>query len=338
MSRPGHAPRYWYGDAPAPLFARGLSGLYGALTGVRRDLYLRGLLRRQRIDRPVVVVGNLVAGGSGKTPLTIALVQRLQAAGWTPGVASRGYGRADPKTPRWVEAGTDPGLGGDEPVLVAARTGARVRVDGDRVAAARALVAEGCDVVVCDDGLQHYRLARDLEIEVIDGHRRYGNGRLLPAGPLREPPGRGEGCDFRVLNVGDATDLAAGFGEWPMWFEPGAARPMTGGRPKPLAAFSGQRVHAVAGIGDPERFFAMLRSQGMAVVPHAFPDHHRYDVEDLRFGSDLPVLMTEKDAVKCAALANDRYFSVGIDAHLPEAFWVALLDRLSTHARRVVAP
>src|SRR5690606_34218738 len=116
MSRaPGHAPGYWYGDAPVPLSARALSGLYGAVSGLRRDLYLRGLLRRQRIERPVIVVGNLVAGGSGKTPLTIALVQRLQAAGWTPGIASRGYGRADPKTPRWVEPGADPGAGGDEP-------------------------------------------------------------------------------------------------------------------------------------------------------------------------------------------------------------------------------
>jgi tetraacyldisaccharide 4'-kinase len=330
----GHAPRHWYADAPVPLAARALAGLYGAAAGLRRDLYRRGVLRRQRVAAPVVVVGNLVAGGSGKTPLTIALVERLRAAGWTPGVASRGYGRADAGTPRWVEAGTDPALGGDEPVLVATRTGARVRVDRDRVAAARALLAEGCDIVVCDDGLQHYRLERDLEIEVIDGRRRYGNGRLLPAGPLREPPARGEGCDFRVLNVGEATDLAAGFGEWPMWFEAGPARPMRGGRPKPLSAFAGQRVHAVAGIGDPERFFAMLRGHGIAVVPHAFGDHHAYTAEDLRFGSDLPVLLTEKDAVKCAAFATDRYASVGIDARLPEAFWVALLDRLPAAPRK----
>jgi len=324
----GQPPRYWYGDARVPLHARALSALFGSGAGLRRGLYRRGLLRARQVERPVVVVGNLVAGGSGKTPLTIALVERLRAAGWTPGIASRGYGRADAGTARWVEAGTDPALGGDEPVVLAARTGVRVRVDGDRVAAARALVAEGCDIVVCDDGLQHYRLARDLEIEVIDGRRRYGNGRLLPAGPLREPPERGESCDFRVLNVGTDTELAAGFGEWPMWFEPGPARPMAGGRPQPLSAFAGQRVHAVAGIGDPERFFAMLRGQGIAVVPHAFGDHHRYSADDLRFGSDLPVLLTEKDAVKCAAFATERYFSVGIDAQLPEAFWVALLGRL----------
>jgi tetraacyldisaccharide 4'-kinase len=326
--RSGQPPRHWYEGGRVPLHAQALSGLYAVASGLRRGLYQRGLLRARKAGRPVVVVGNLVAGGSGKTPLTIALVERLRAAGWTPGVASRGYGRADASTPRWVDAGTDPALGGDEPVLIAARTGARVRVDRDRVAAARALVAEGCDVVVCDDGLQHYRLARDLEIEVIDGRRRYGNGRLLPAGPLREPPARASACDFRVLNVGTDAELAADFGEWPMWLEPGRAQPMAGGRPQPLSAFAGQRVHAVAGIGDPERFFAMLRGQGIAVVPHAFGDHHRYAAEDLRFGSDLPVLLTEKDAVKCRAFANDRYFSVGIDARLPEAFWIALLNRL----------
>ena len=330
--RDARVPGYWYGGARVPWHARALAALYAGVSGLRLRLYGKGLLRRRRVARPVIVVGNLVAGGSGKTPLTIALVERLRAAGWTPGVASRGYGRDAAATPRWVEVRTDPREGGDEPVLIAARTGAKVRVDADRVAAARALIAEGCDVVVCDDGLQHYRLARDLEIEVIDGHRRYGNGRLLPAGPLREPPARGERCDFRVLNVGSSPELAAGFGEWPMWLESGDARPLLGGRPRPLSAFAGQRVHAVAGIGDPERFFSMLRGQGIGVVPHAFPDHHRYDADDLRFGSDLPVLMTEKDAVKCAAYASDRYYSIGIDARLPEAFWVALLDKVKAAA------
>jgi len=334
MSGKGRAPAYWYGEAGVPWHARLLSGLYGTVVGLRRGLYRMGLLRKQRVGRPVVVVGNLVAGGSGKTPLTIALVERLRAAGWTPGIASRGYGREEASKPRWVDAATDPRLGGDEPVLIASRTGLKVRVDADRVAAAKALVAEGCDIVVCDDGLQHYRLARDVEIEVIDGGRRYGNGLLLPAGPLREPPGRSAACDFRVLNAGSSPDIVAGFGEWPMWLQPGQARPLLGGRPQPLSAFAGQRVHAVAGIGDPERFFGLLRGLGIAVVPHAFGDHHRYGVEDLRFGSDLPVLMTEKDAVKCRDFAGDRWYSIGIDACLPEAFWIALFGRLSGFARR----
>src|SRR5690606_21460599 len=157
----------------------------------------------------------------------------------------------------------------------------------DRAAAARALVEAGCDIVVCDDGLQHYRLRRDIEIEVIDGRRRYGNGQLLPAGPLREPVERGGAVDFRVLNVGSG-ELDAGFGSWRMRVLGDQALPLRGGRPLPLSAFAGKRVRAVAGIGDPERFFDTLRGHGIAVVPHAFADHHRYAPGDLSFGSDLP--------------------------------------------------
>ena len=328
MSKGMRTPAYWFDGGAVPWHARALSKVYGTAVALRGKLYGIGLLRSRRVAAPVVVVGNLIAGGSGKTPLVIALVQRLQAAGWTPGVATRGYGRANPKQALWVDAGTDTTLGGDEPVLIAARTGAKVRADVGRVAAARALVAAGCDIVVCDDGLQHIRLLRDLEIEVIDGRRRYGNGLLLPAGPLREPLERGERCDLRVLNcAGD--DQQPAFGQWPMQLRPGHAVPLFGGRPQPLSAFAGQRVHAVAGIGDPERFFVTLRSAGIAVVPHAFPDHHRYSAQDLQFGSDLPVLMTEKDAVKCRAFANERHYSVPVDAQLPEAFWVAVVERLT---------
>lgn len=321
-------PEYWFGDAPVPAHAQVLAAVYARAIALRRRLFAKNVLKSQRVGVPVIVVGNVSVGGTGKTPLTVAVVQRLREAGWNPGVASRGYGRIDEAAPRWVDAKTSPDDGGDEPVLIARRGGVRVRVDRDRVAAARELAAAGCDVVVCDDGLQHYRLQRDIEIEVIDAARRYGNGRLLPAGPLREPAERGGECDFRVLNLGmDAGE--AGFGEWPMRLRVEGAVPMRGGRVRPLSAFSGQRVHAVAGIGNPQRFFSMLREQGLGVVPHAFDDHHRYARHDLAFGSELPVLMTEKDAVKCAAFATDWDYSVPVTAELPEAFWVALLDRLA---------
>ena len=320
-------PDYWFGDGRVPLWARALAGVYGVLVALRSRLYRAGLLRQQRVGVPVIVVGNITAGGTGKTPLTIALMERLRAAGFRPGVASRGYGRRDEAQARWVDAATPPEEGGDEPVLIARHTGTRVRVDRDRVAAAKALVAAGCDVVICDDGLQHYRLQRDVEIEVIDGARRYGNGRLMPAGPLREPVARAAACGFRVVNLPSSDDTAA-FGEWPMQLQADDALPLQGGRPKPLAGFAGQRVHAVAGIGNPARFFAMLRRQGLGVVPHAFADHHAYRAEDFAFGSELPVLMTEKDAVKCAAFANSWFYSVPVAAKLPEAFWIALLDRL----------
>jgi tetraacyldisaccharide 4'-kinase len=325
-------PGYWFGEAAVPLPARALSSLYGALVALRVRLYRKGWLRSHRLPVPVIVVGNVSVGGTGKTPLTIALVQRLREAGFKPGVASRGYGRRDAKQARWVDAATAPADGGDEPVLIARHTGLRVRVDRDRTAAARELIAAGCDIIVCDDGLQHYRLQRDIEIEVIDGQRRYGNGQLLPAGPLREPVERGADCDFRVVNGGEA-----GFGEWPMRLQTDGALPLKGGRPRPLSSFAGQRVHAIAGIGNPQRFFDMLRGFGIGVVPHAFADHHVYGEADFSFGSELPVLMTEKDAVKCAAFATDWFYSVPVSAQLPEAFWVALLDRLTLVARPATA-
>lgn len=325
-------PAWWFDGSPPPLHARALAAIYSGITAVRRTAYRLGWASSRHPGVPVLVVGNIMAGGSGKTPLVIALVERLRAAGWTPGVASRGHGRKHAATARWVVAGSSANEVGDEPLLIARRTGAAVRVDQDRVAAAKALAAAGCDVVVCDDGLQHYRLARDVEIEVQDARRRYGNGRLLPAGPLREPVERAASCTFRVLNRGvasadDAQDQT-GFGEWPMSLRPLLARTLGGGWAQPLSAFVGQDVHAVAGIGDPERFFAMLRAAGIGVVPHAFPDHHAYVPSDFSFGSPLPVLMTEKDAVKCTAFADARMHSVPVDAQLPEAFWVALLDNL----------
>lgn len=326
------APRHWYGDAPVPLLARAGEGIYRAGTALRRSMYERGLLRSHHPGVPVVVVGNLTAGGTGKTPLTIALVERLRAAGWTPGVATRGYGR-DGHEPLWVDAGTPAHRGGDEPVLIARRTGAKVRVDRRRALGAGALAAAGCDVIVCDDGLQHYALGRDIEVEVVDARRRYGNGRLIPAGPLREPAARARRCDFRVVNLGDGAG-APEFGEWPMRLAVADAVPLAGRRPRPLAAFAGQRVHAVAGIGDPARFFHTLKARGIAVVPHAFADHHEFRPADLQFASPLPILMTEKDAVKCAAFAPEHSFAVPVHAELPEAFWAALLDRLA----RVRAP
>ncbi|MGY3265032.1 tetraacyldisaccharide 4'-kinase [Lysobacter sp. HA35] len=320
-------PRHWYGGTRVPLVARFIEPLYAFVTRMRTSLYARRILRSRHPGVPVIVVGNITAGGTGKTPLTIALVERLRDAGWTPGVATRGYGR-EGSTPLWIENTTPAHQSGDEPLLIAQRTGAQVRVDRDRARAAKALAEAGCDIVVCDDGLQHYRLARDIEVEVIDGSRRYGNERLLPAGPLREPALRAHRCDFRVVNLGDAGQLDSGFGEWPMRLAIHDAAPMHGRRARPLATFAGQRVHAVAGVGDPSRFFNMLKGRGIAVVPHAFPDHHAYRAADLAFNSPLPVLMTEKDAVKCAAFAPEDSYAVPIAAELPEAFWTALLDRV----------
>lgn len=314
--------RWYEPDAPPAWWTLPLAALYGSVTGLRRWLYRRCWLRSVNLPVPVVVVGNVVAGGAGKTPLTIALVEGLRTRGMKPGVVSRGYG-GTAGTPMLLDAQPDPAVVGDEPALIKLRTGAPVAVGADRPGAARLLLDQGVDLIVADDGLQHYTLARDLEICVVDGKRRFGNGRLLPAGPLREPVSRLREVDFVVCNGGEPQD-----GEVPMTLALGDAVSL--GEPaqhRPLSAFAGRSVHGVAGIGHPMRFFEALRAHGVDVVEHAFPDHHRHAVQDLDFGDDLPVLMTEKDAVKCRAFAKPGWWGVPVTAQLPESFFDAVVAR-----------
>lgn len=302
----------WYADAPAPAVLRPFAALYGFVAAQRRARLLRTAVR---VDVPVIVVGNITVGGTGKTPLTIWLVEHLRAWGWRPGVVSRGYGARPPRYPHAVTSDSDPALCGDEPLLIARRSGAPVMIDPDRVAAARALVeSRDVDIIVADDGLQHYRLARDLEIGVVDGARGLGNRALLPAGPLREPPARLHELDLVVVN-GPGWD-AESLRPLRMHLRVQRVVPLVGGEARPLDAFRGQVVHAVAGIGHPPRFFAVLRAAGIEVREHAFPDHHRYDPAELDFGDALPLLMTEKDAVKCAAFARLHWWSVPVDVVL----------------------
>ncbi|MBW8368428.1 MAG: tetraacyldisaccharide 4'-kinase [Arenimonas sp.] len=313
--------RRWYGGvAPGPGLKLAAL-LFAGLVAVRGWLYRRGLLRTHRLRVPVIVVGNLVAGGSGKTPLTVALARGLEAQGWRPGIVSRGHGRQS-HDPVRVSTGMPAELCGDEPLLIARQTGLPVFVDSDRVAAAQRLVAEGCNLIIADDGLQHRRLGRDIEIEVVDGERRHGNGRLIPAGPLREPAGRR--VDLRVVNGGTADA-----GEWPMRLVLGQAEPLDGGPARPLASFAGAPVHAVAGIGNPGRFFAALRDHALAPIEHAFPDHHAYRPDDLRLSPPHPLLMTEKDAVKCVDFALVSAYAVPVRAELPAGFFAQLHERLA---------
>jgi tetraacyldisaccharide 4'-kinase len=318
--------RAWYGRAAGAFLLLPLGWLFGAIVGLRRLAYARGLFHSHRVPRPVIVVGNLTAGGSGKTPLTVWLAAALHARGLRVGIVSRGYG-GTAQGPVCVTAESDPALVGDEPVLIARRTPATVVVARDRVAAAARLVPD-VDVILADDGLQHYRLARDREFVVVDGRRGLGNGRLLPAGPLREPRSRGAAADAYVVNGGGegaTARLAAGPPVVRMRLAPGDVVALADGSRVPLAAWAGRRVHAVAGIGDPERFFATLRAAGLDVVPHPFPDHARFAAADLAFGDDAPVLMTEKDAVKCAAFAGPRLHYLEVAA----AFDAADADRLA---------
>jgi tetraacyldisaccharide 4'-kinase len=310
----------WYRERPRPSLLQPLSWLYGAMVGARRRAYGAGWLRSARVGRPVVVVGNLTVGGTGKTPLTIWLARELGARGLGVGIVSRGYGARAGGEPRLVNAASSWQEVGDEPLILARRSGCPTMVSADRVAAARALIARGVEVILADDGLQHLRLERDCEIVVIDGERGFGNGRLLPAGPLREPLQRLMGADVLVMNgaAGHASLLPALAGRTTIGMRLTAteAVALDGGAVRPLAAFGGQRVHAVAGIGNPQRFFAALRAQGMEVIAHPFPDHHALAPRELEFGDALPVLMTEKDAVKCASPADGRLWYVPVDAEL----------------------
>ncbi len=307
--------KIWYSPEPPPLGLRLLSWLFIAASGLRR-LWLQRQSSKTPLALPVIVVGNITVGGSGKTPLVIWLVERLREWGWQPGIVSRGYGGRAQKKPLRVTDTTSAIECGDEPLLMARRLGCPVVVCPDRVAAVRALTRQGTvDIVVSDDGLQHYRLPRDLEIAVIDGVRGLGNGCRLPAGPLRESPQRLSTVDLMVVNGGS-------------WKPPLASVPLTmrlsgpmahslqSGQVRALGDFSGQTVHALAGIGHPVRFFSMLSQLGIKLVVHPFPDHHAFRAEDLVFGDDHPVLMTEKDAVKCRAFADARLWSVPVSAEI----------------------
>ena len=316
--------RRWYGGVPPGIGLRALAGAFRVARG------FRGETAPQRLPVPVLVAGNFTAGGTGKTPLVIALAKELSARGWRPGIVSRGHGRRSEQPVR-VEAETPVADSGDEPKLIRERTGLPVFVDRDRVAAARAAIAAGCNLVIADDGLQHKRLARDLEIEVLDGERGYGNGLLLPAGPLREAP---RATDFRVVNVGEQPSETLRAGDVPMRLRLREAVSLSDDSiRRQLAAFASAPVHAVAGIGNPQRFFAALRAAGLQVEEHPFADHHDFERADFR-AIQGTVLMTEKDAVKCRGLGLRDAWSVPAEAELPPAFFDALVARLEhDHAR-----
>jgi tetraacyldisaccharide 4'-kinase len=327
--------RCWYG-ARAPWWLLPLSWLFALVVRLRRWAYRAGWFASHPPGVPVVVVGNITVGGTGKTPLVIWLATQLQARGVRVGIVLRGYG-GTAVAPTLVTANSSSREVGDEAVLLAQRAACSVCVGRDRVGAARRLVAQGCELIVCDDGLQHLALRRDLEILVIDGARGFGNGALLPAGPLREPVARVRTADGVVVNGEPTTAIAADLavamsadqGEpLVLRLQAGELQQLTSGTRMPVSVLQGQRVHAVAGIGNPARFFALLRALGAQVDAHAFADHHRYTPDDLAFADERLIVMTEKDAVKCRAFAADRMYALPVDAQLADADAARLLQRV----------
>jgi tetraacyldisaccharide 4'-kinase len=313
----------WYGATASPLL-RPLSVVFGWAVRARRWAYRRGLLRSAQVGVPVIVVGNISVGGTGKTPLVLWLVQQLQAEGLRAGVVLRGHGARHPaRVPRLVSEADPADEVGDEALLLARRAECPVCVGVDRLAAARELVAAGCQVIVADDGLQHYALGRTLEIAVVDGARGLGNGTLLPAGPLREPPQRLREVDAVVLNGRLVRPMPASVavGEkcLSMALQPRQFVRLATGEGASIPTWRGRSVHAVAAIGNPDRFFATLRTLGIDAVEHAFADHHRFRPGDLAFGDERDIVMTEKDAVKCAGFASDRMWYLSAAIHFEAA-------------------
>jgi tetraacyldisaccharide 4'-kinase len=325
-TRSGWLLRSWY--SPRPIwFLIPLSWLFWLLSVLRRAAYRMGVLRTARLPLPVVVAGNLSVGGTGKTPFVVWLALALAERGHKPGIVSRGYG-GETRAPMLVTADSDPVGVGDEAVLLARRSGMPVAICRDRAAAARFLAGRyALDVILSDDGLQHYRLPRDLEIALLDGERGLGNGWLLPAGPLRETERRLGDTAFVVVKRSGAAHFT-----WPgaiyMPLKADTAVSLSDGRRVPLKDFAGHKVHAVAAIGNPGQFFAGLRAAGLLVEGHGFPDHARYLPQDLQFPGADPVFMTEKDAVKCGGMTLSRHWYVEASAEVSAPDRALILTRV----------
>ena len=321
--------RAWYGRRNVLWPLTPLEMLYRFIVQRRRARFLAS--PPPPLGVPVIVVGNLSVGGTGKSPLVAWLVDFLQQQGGRPGIVSRGYGGSSPDYPLAVMPDSDPAVAGDEPVMLAQSTGVPVAVSPVRSAGIRQLQAAGCDVVISDDGLQHYGMARDIELVVVDGTRGFGNRHCLPCGPLREPMTRLASVDAVIGNGASSVTEGA----YEMHLEPLALRNLVTNERLPPRAFAGQSaVHAVAGIGHPARFFRTLSSLGIDHEAHPFPDHHRFTADDLVFDDDAPVIMTAKDAVKCRNFADARCWALDVRAQPSQAFVQFLQTRLNVLASR----
>ncbi len=325
--------RIWYGHSHLHWPLMPLSGLFGLLSVARRKLYENGIWRSVDIGEPVLVVGNITVGGTGKTPITLWLAERLKDYGMRPGIVSRGYrGRLGPQPVR-VLPDSDPAIVGDEALLMERRQICPVAVHPDRVAAARLLLQLDCNVIVADDGLQHFHLERLHEIAVVDGTRGFGNGCLLPAGPLRETVARLSTVDriFVQQETGRHSVPAELPGNVPMAnFElvPAEVVNLVDSRRVSLDDFRGRKVHAVAAIGNPGRFFRLLQNEGIEVIPHAHSDHAKLTESDLRFDDGFDVLMTEKDAVKIRGAATNNCWYVTVNVEFSDGDTLDWLDEI----------
>ncbi len=315
------ANKLWYEDLYISTWLSPLAYIYIDVVRFRRYLYKKGIFKSTKLSVPVIVVGNITVGGTGKTPLVVYLAQRLQKQGFKPGVVTRGYGGNNENWPLLLDEKTRTEQAGDEAVLIYRQSGCPVAAAPLRAEAAQLLLDEkDCDLILTDDGLQHYALQRDIEIVVIDGERRFGNNFFLPCGPLREPQNRIKEVDFVISNGGKPLE-----NEVLMTLAAENAENLATHGQKALSEFKRQNCHALAGIGNPQRFFNMLATLGLKTENHVFPDHHAFKARDINFDDDRPVLMTEKDAVKCRELVNAKHWAVPVSPKLPDSFLEELL-------------
>lgn len=316
--------KIWYHKGWQALLLLPLSFIYALILRIRLLAYEKGWKQIQRFPLPIIVVGNLTVGGSGKTPLVIWLVDFLRKAGFRPAIISRGYRGKARNWPQQVRIDSDPYVVGDEAVMLARHCDCPIAVGPSRCDSVAALLEHtDCNIVISDDGLQHYALGRDIEILVVDAVRRYGNQWLLPAGPLREPVSRKDEVDFIVSNG------IAGRGEYAMSVKGQFARNIKTGETRSLERFQKQKLHVICGIGNPERFLNDLRQYSLDFAANIFSDHHNYQASDIEFEDNLPVLMTEKDAVKCSRFASDRHWYVPVSAEVNKHFGPRLLSLLA---------
>lgn len=319
---------HWYRNTPLHLILYPISLIFRVLVSLRHSLYRNHVFSSDQLLLPVIVIGNISVGGTGKTPLTLALAQQLIERGWHPLIVSRGYGGKSQR-PQQVSADNTAQQVGDEPLLMARRNICPVWVGKDRVATAHTAMQANpqCNILLCDDGLQHYRLQRDVEIAVIDGARRFGNGFLLPAGPLREPIARLQTVDAVVINGDNALP-----GQYAMQLSGELFYNLLDpGQTAVADHFQATKNHAVAGIGNPQRFFKHLEEMGITFASHAFPDHHPYTADDLAFENCDAILLTEKDAVKCAAFADTRYWVLRVNAEIDSTLIDHILRKITPH-------
>ena len=315
----------WYQPHPIRWLLWPLSLLYRAVISIRSQLYRLNRLHSASLSVPVIIIGNITVGGTGKTPTVIWLAKQLKKAGLKPGIISRGYGGNATQYPLKVTEKSLASDVGDEPIIIHRQSACPMVVGPNRIAAGQMLLEHNdCDVIISDDGLQHYALQRDIEIVVVDAQRLFGNQQCLPAGPLREPLSRLKSVDFIIHNGSDKD------AEYCMSLHQGVAINLVDPTiHKPLSDFYNKKVHAVAGIGNPQRFFTQLTQQKIDCIIHPFPDHHPFQAEELDFKDEYPILMTEKDAVKCQGFTNKNMWYIPIEATINGKLDQHILNKLS---------